>query len=99
MKSRSILLLIPIFIAEQWGGTYQSNYLTSKSIYSITYHAIWTMEITEIAYFTVRSRALASFLTAIVGFLSNTLTGLLLDLKLHQSKKNKIKKKQQIEAI
>jgi hypothetical protein len=48
------------------------------------------MEITEIAYFTVRSRALASFLTAIVGFLSNILTGLLLDLKLPQSKNSRI---------
>ena len=34
-----------------------------------------------IAYFTVRSRALASFLTAIIGALANILTGLVLDIK------------------
>ena len=33
------------------------------------------------AYFTVRSRALASFLTAIVGALANIITGLVLDVK------------------
>jgi len=33
------------------------------------------------AYFTVRSRALASFLTAIIGALANILTGLVLDIK------------------
>jgi hypothetical protein len=33
------------------------------------------------AYFTVRSRALASFLTAIIGALANVLTGLVLDIK------------------
>jgi hypothetical protein len=40
MKSRRILLLIPVFIAGQWGVAYQSNYLTSKSTHSLTYHAI-----------------------------------------------------------
>ena len=34
-----------------------------------------------LAYFTVRSRALASFLTAIIGALANILTGLVLDIK------------------
>ncbi|OBT91081.1 hypothetical protein VE02_00094 [Pseudogymnoascus sp. 03VT05] len=60
MKSRRILLLIPVFIAGQWGVTYQGNYLTG--------------------YFTVRARALASLLTAIVGFAGNILTGIILDL-------------------
>lgn len=34
-----------------------------------------------LAYFTVRSRALASFLTAVVGAIANITTGILLDLK------------------
>ncbi|KFY24054.1 hypothetical protein V491_02313 [Pseudogymnoascus sp. VKM F-3775] len=66
MKSRRILLLIPVFIAGQWGVTYQGNYLTG--------------------YFTVRARALASLLTAIVGFAGNILTGILLDLNLAKPK-------------
>lgn len=33
-----------------------------------------------VAYFTVRSRALASFLTAVVGALANLITGIILDL-------------------
>lgn len=36
----------------------------------------------DLAYFTVRSRALASFLTAVVGVAANLLTGSLLDLKI-----------------
>ncbi|KAH6659123.1 major facilitator superfamily domain-containing protein [Truncatella angustata] len=60
LKSPYLLLLVPVFLAGQFGVTYQSNYLTT--------------------YFTVRSRALASFLTAVVGFGANLLTGLLLDL-------------------
>lgn len=35
----------------------------------------------NLAYFTVRSRALASFLTAVVGATANVLTGIFLDLK------------------
>lgn len=35
----------------------------------------------KLAYFTVRSRALASFLTAIIGATANLTTGILLDLK------------------
>ncbi|KAJ5474246.1 hypothetical protein N7475_003812 [Penicillium sp. IBT 31633x] len=57
-----MLLLIPVFLAGQFGTTYQGNYLTT--------------------YFTVRSRALASFLTAVVGVAANLLTGSLLDLKI-----------------
>lgn len=33
MKSRRILLLIPVFIAGQWGVTYQGNYLTGQSLF------------------------------------------------------------------
>ncbi|KAJ4335342.1 hypothetical protein N0V95_008917 [Ascochyta clinopodiicola] len=60
LKNPYMLLLIPVFLAGQFGVTYQGNYLTT--------------------YFTVRSRALASFLTAVVGALANILTGLVLDL-------------------
>ncbi|KAJ8110539.1 hypothetical protein OPT61_g6645 [Boeremia exigua] len=60
LKNPYMLLLIPVFLAGQFGVTYQGNYLTT--------------------YFTVRSRALASFLTAIVGALANMLTGIILDL-------------------
>ncbi|KAK4936016.1 hypothetical protein LTR66_015387 [Elasticomyces elasticus] len=61
LRNKYMLLLIPIFLAGQFGSTYQGNYLTT--------------------YFTVRSRALASFLTAVVGALANVTTGLILDLK------------------
>ncbi|KAJ5899772.1 hypothetical protein N7495_004516 [Penicillium taxi] len=61
LKNKNMLLLIPIFLAGQFGQTYQSNYLTT--------------------YFTVRSRALASFLTAVVGAAANISTGIILDLK------------------
>lgn len=43
----------------------------------------------EIDYFTVRSRALASFLTAIVGVIANMSTGALLDLPIAQSTKSR----------
>lgn len=39
------------------------------------------MSLTAAAYFTVRSRALASFLTAVVGVAANMITGIVLDLK------------------
>ncbi|KAL4784884.1 major facilitator superfamily domain-containing protein [Aspergillus varians] len=61
MRNKYMLLLIPVFLAGQFGATYQGNYLTT--------------------YFTVRSRALASFLTAVVGVVANVTTGLILDLK------------------
>ncbi|KAJ5749281.1 uncharacterized protein N7511_010977 [Penicillium nucicola] len=60
LKNKYMLLLIPVFLAGQFGTTYQGNYLTS--------------------YFTVRSRALASFLTAVVGAFANVSTGIILDL-------------------
>ncbi|KAK6219355.1 hypothetical protein LQW54_002343 [Pestalotiopsis sp. IQ-011] len=70
LKSAYLLLLIPVFLAGQFGVTYQSNYLTT--------------------YFTVRSRALASFLTAIVGFAANITTGLFLDVSsISQSTKSR----------
>ncbi|KAJ5892868.1 hypothetical protein N7504_009559 [Penicillium tannophilum] len=61
LRNKYMLLLIPVFLAGQFGTTYQGNYLTT--------------------YFTVRSRALASFLTAVVGAIANITTGILLDLK------------------
>ncbi|KAJ5561683.1 hypothetical protein N7535_003855 [Penicillium sp. DV-2018c] len=61
LKNKYMLLLIPVFVAGQFGTTYQGNYLTT--------------------YFTVRSRALASFLTAIVGIIANLTTGTILDLE------------------
>ncbi|CAI7586863.1 unnamed protein product [Penicillium glandicola] len=61
LGNKYMLLLIPVFLAGQFGATYQGNYLTT--------------------YFTVRSRALASFLTAVVGASANLLTGIFLDLK------------------
>ncbi|KAJ5689689.1 hypothetical protein N7462_004081 [Penicillium macrosclerotiorum] len=61
VTNKYILLLIPVFLAGQFGTTYQGNYLTT--------------------YFTVRSRALASFLTAVVGAAGNLTTGFILDLK------------------
>ncbi|CAG8898073.1 unnamed protein product [Penicillium egyptiacum] len=61
LSNKYMLLLIPVFLAGQFGTTYQGNYLTT--------------------YFTVRSRALASFLTAVVGATANVVTGIFLDLK------------------
>ncbi|KAJ5385034.1 Major facilitator superfamily domain general substrate transporter [Penicillium concentricum] len=61
LSNKYMLLLIPVFLAGQFGVTYQGNYLTT--------------------YFTVRSRALASFLTAVVGATANVVTGIFLDLK------------------
>ncbi|TDZ65241.1 UNC93-like protein 2 [Colletotrichum trifolii] len=60
LRNKYMLLLIPVFLAGQFGTTYQGNYLTT--------------------YFTVRSRALASFLTAIVGAAANITTGAVLDI-------------------
>ncbi|KAJ4986812.1 DUF895 domain membrane protein [Stagonosporopsis vannaccii] len=60
LRNPYMLLLIPVFLAGQFGVTYQYNYLTT--------------------YFTVRSRALAAFLTAVVGALANMFTGIILDL-------------------
>ncbi|KAF7195461.1 Notoamide biosynthesis cluster protein O' [Pseudocercospora fuligena] len=70
LKNKYMSLLIPVFMAGQFGSTYQGNYLTT--------------------YFTVRSRALASFLTAVVGALANISIGLILDLN-HFSRPTKFK--------
>ncbi|KAK2052703.1 hypothetical protein LY76DRAFT_555267, partial [Colletotrichum caudatum] len=61
LRNKYMLLLVPVFLAGQFGTTYQGNYLTT--------------------YFTVRSRALASFLTAVVGASANVATGAVLDMK------------------
>lgn len=76
LRNKYMLLLIPVFLAGQFGSTYQGNYLTSKSPSSHSVYLTNTLQ----AYFTVRSRALASFLTAVVGALANILTGIILDL-------------------
>ncbi|KUI73051.1 UNC93-like protein 2 [Cytospora mali] len=69
LKSPYLVLLYPMFLAGQFGVTYQGNYLTT--------------------YFTVRSRALASFLTAVVGFAANITMGIILDLKFSASTKSR----------
>ncbi|OMP84068.1 UNC93-like protein [Diplodia seriata] len=61
VRRREVALLVPAFVAAQWGATYQGNYLA--------------------AYFTVRARALAGFLIAVVGALVNVLTGWWLDAR------------------
>ncbi|KAH8810702.1 major facilitator superfamily domain-containing protein [Xylogone sp. PMI_703] len=61
IRSRRILLLIPVFIVGNWGSVYTGNYFAT--------------------YFSVRSRALGSFLTAIAGISGDLLTGLALDYK------------------
>ena len=61
LRTRRILLLIPVFIVGQWGGTYQGNYFTT--------------------YFSVRARALGSFLVGVSGICGDILTGLALDYK------------------
>lgn len=60
LKSRSILLLIPLFWYFGWIQAYPGTYLAT--------------------YFTVRSRALGSFMSAVVGTLATWLTGTLVDL-------------------
>ncbi|RFU23713.1 hypothetical protein B7463_g12625, partial [Scytalidium lignicola] len=61
LRSRRILLLIPVFIVGNWGSVYTGNYFAT--------------------FFSVRSRALGSFLTAIAGISGDLLTGLALDYK------------------
>lgn len=78
LSNKYMLLLIPVFLAGQFGTTYQGNYLTSMTSLLLSILALLTE---APAYFTVRSRALASFLTAVVGAAANISTGLILDLK------------------
>ncbi|KAH0440694.1 hypothetical protein CcaCcLH18_02364 [Colletotrichum camelliae] len=60
LKSRSIVLLIPLFWYFGWIQAYPGTYLAT--------------------YFTVRSRALGSFMSAVVGTLATWLGGSLVDL-------------------
>lgn len=59
LRTKRILLLIPVFIFGQWSSPYESNYFAT--------------------YFTVRSRALGSFMTACSGITGDIVTGQLLD--------------------
>jgi MFS family permease len=59
-RSKSILLLSPLFWYFGWSQAYPGTYLAT--------------------YFSVRSRALASLMSAVVGILSTWLIGILLDL-------------------
>ncbi|RVX70901.1 hypothetical protein B0A52_06058 [Exophiala mesophila] len=59
-RSRSIILLIPLFWYYGWVQAYPGTFLAT--------------------YFTVRSRALGSFMSAIVGTLATWLTGTLVDV-------------------
>ncbi|KFY12047.1 hypothetical protein V492_04112 [Pseudogymnoascus sp. VKM F-4246] len=60
LRSKSILLLIPLFWYYGWVQAYPGTYLAT--------------------YFTVRSRALASFLSAVVGTLATWVCGSIVDL-------------------
>ncbi|PGH07796.1 hypothetical protein AJ79_06184 [Helicocarpus griseus UAMH5409] len=60
LKSRSIVLLIPLFWYYGWIQAYPGTYLAT--------------------YFTVRSRALGSFMYAVVGNLATWLVGFLVDI-------------------
>ncbi|OAL48121.1 MFS general substrate transporter [Pyrenochaeta sp. DS3sAY3a] len=66
IRSKSILLLSPLFIYFGWIQAYPGTYLA--------------------AYFTVRSRALGSFMSAVVGTLATWLGGSLVDLPWHKSR-------------
>lgn len=65
-RSRSILLLVPLFWYFGWMQAYPGTYLAT--------------------YFTVRSRALGSFMSAIVGTLATWLSGVLLDVPWHKDR-------------
>jgi MFS family permease len=69
LRSKSILLLAPLFWYFGWIQAYPGTYLA--------------------AYFTVRSRALASFMSALVGTLATWLTGCLVDLSWHNDRKTR----------
>lgn len=86
LRNREMLMLIPVFMAGQFGVTYQSNHLTSKYLSKSFRLIVVSCSASRksadqplIAYFTVRSRALASFLTAIVWASGDLVTGLMLD--------------------
>ncbi|KAH9215363.1 hypothetical protein DL95DRAFT_408545 [Leptodontidium sp. 2 PMI_412] len=60
-KRKEVWLLIPVFISNGWGGTYNGNFMA--------------------AYFSVRSRALISFLNSTVCVILDLVVGVGLDLK------------------
>ena len=66
LKSRPILLLVPLFWYFGWIQAYPGTYLAT--------------------YFTVRSRALGSFMSAVVGTLATWLGGSLVDIPWHRSR-------------
>ncbi|KAJ5125710.1 Major facilitator superfamily domain general substrate transporter [Penicillium atrosanguineum] len=66
-RSRSILLLVPLFWYFGWIQAYPGTYLET--------------------YFTVRARALGSFMSAVVGTIATWLGGSLVDLPWHKSRK------------
>ncbi|CAO2652946.1 Nn.00g023570.m01.CDS01 [Neocucurbitaria sp. VM-36] len=66
LRSKSILLLVPLFWYFGWIQAYPGTYLAT--------------------YFTVRSRALGSFMSAVVGTLATWLGGSLVDLPWHNSR-------------
>ncbi|KAJ5194329.1 Major facilitator superfamily domain general substrate transporter [Penicillium cf. griseofulvum] len=68
-RSRSILLLVPLFWYFGWIQAYPGTYLAT--------------------YFTVRSRALGSFMSAVVGTLATWLGGSLVDLPWLKNRKHR----------
>ncbi|KAL7621502.1 hypothetical protein AAE478_008826 [Parahypoxylon ruwenzoriense] len=68
-RSKSILLLIPLFWYFGWCQAYPGTYLAT--------------------YFTVRSRALGSFLSAVLGTFSTWLGGILVDLHWAKSRRTR----------
>jgi hypothetical protein len=69
LRSKSILLLVPLFWYFGWLQAYPGTYLAT--------------------YFTVRSRALGSFMNAVVGTLATWLGGSLVDLPWLKSRKHR----------
>ncbi|KAJ6008760.1 hypothetical protein N7499_001191 [Penicillium canescens] len=69
LRSKSILLLVPLFWYFGWLQAYPGTYLAT--------------------YFTVRSRALGSFMNAVVGTLATWLSGSLVDLPWLKSRKHR----------
>ncbi|UNI19417.1 hypothetical protein JDV02_005601 [Purpureocillium takamizusanense] len=69
MRSKSILLLTPLFWYFGWIQAYPGTYLAT--------------------YFTVRSRALGSFMSAVVGTLATWLGGSLVDIRWTRNRKSR----------
>ncbi|KAI1392051.1 MFS general substrate transporter [Hypoxylon trugodes] len=68
-RSKSILLLTPLFWYFGWTQAYPGTYLAT--------------------YFTVRSRALGSFMAAIVGTIATWLSGILVDIQWTKKRQNR----------